>query len=69
MSIIDDKEVEVDYEFHNNAAFVQIELGLEEVDVEEVQGLSEIRPMLQALNSPNMWSRLLALLTLCKCWL
>ena len=24
-------------------------------DVEEVQGLSQIRPTLQALNSPNMW--------------
>ncbi len=45
----------MDYEFHNNAAFVQIELGLEEADVEEVQGLSQIRPTLQALNSPNMW--------------
>ena len=55
MSTSDDDEVKVDYEFHNNAAFVQIELGLEEVDVEEVQGLSEIRPMLQASNSPNMW--------------
>jgi hypothetical protein len=55
MSIGDDKEVGVDYEFHNDAAFVQIELGLEEADVEKVQGLSEIRPTLQALNSPNMW--------------
>jgi hypothetical protein len=55
MSISDDDEVKVDYEFHNDAAFVQIELGLEVADVEEVQGLSEIRPTLQALNSPNMW--------------
>ena len=55
MNITDDKVVKVDYEFHNNAAFVQIELGLEEADVEEVLGLSEIRPTLQALNSPNMW--------------
>jgi hypothetical protein len=54
MSISDHKEVTVDYEFHNNAAFLQIELGLEEADVKEVQGLSEIRPTLQALNSPNM---------------
>ncbi len=50
MNISDDKEVEVDYEFHNDAAFVQIELALEEADVEEVLGLSEIRPTLQALN-------------------
>jgi hypothetical protein len=55
MSISDDKEVKVDYEFHNDAAFVQIKLGLEEADVEEVQGLSEIRPTIQALNLPNMW--------------
>ncbi len=40
MNISDDKEVEVDYEFHKDAAFVQIELGLEEADVEEVLGLS-----------------------------
>ncbi len=55
MSVYEDDDVEVDYEFHNNAAFVQIKLGLEETDVEEVQGLSQIRPTLQALNSPNMW--------------
>jgi hypothetical protein len=55
MIISDDKEVKVDYEFHNDAAFVQIELELEEADVKEVQDLSEIRPTLQALNSPNMW--------------
>jgi hypothetical protein len=55
MSTSDDDEVEVVYEFHNNAAFLQIELGLEEADVQEVQGLSEIRPTLQALNTPNMW--------------
>jgi hypothetical protein len=55
MSVYEDDDVEVDYEFHNNAAFVQIELGLEELDVEEVHGLSQTRPTLQALNSPNMW--------------
>jgi len=48
-------DVEVDYEFHNNAAFIQIELSLEDEDVEEMEGLSQIRPTLQALNSPNMW--------------
>jgi hypothetical protein len=48
-------EVEVEYEFHNNTAFVQVEYGLEEEDVEEMEGLSQIRPTLQALNSPNMW--------------
>jgi hypothetical protein len=55
MSTSDDDEVKVDYEFHNNAVFVQIELGLEEADVEEVQGLSQIRPTIQALNSPKIW--------------
>ncbi len=55
MSVYEDNDVEVDYKFYNNAAFVHIELGLEETDVEEVQGLSQIRPTLQALNSPNMW--------------
>ncbi len=47
-------EIEVDYKFHNNTACVQIELGLEEEDVEELKGISQIRPTLQALNSPNM---------------
>jgi len=48
-------KVEVEYEFHNNTAFVQVEFGLEDKDVEETEGLSQIRPTLQALNSPNMW--------------
>ena len=48
-------DIEVDYEFHNNAAFIQIELSLEDEDVEEMEGLSQIRPTLQALNSPNTW--------------
>jgi hypothetical protein len=48
-------EVEVEYEFHNNTAFVQVDFGLEDEDVEETEGLSQIRPTLQALNSPNMW--------------
>ncbi len=47
-------DVEVDYEFHNYGAFVQVELSLEDEDVEE-KSLSQIRPTLQALNSPNMW--------------
>jgi hypothetical protein len=55
MNVYKDDDVEVEYEFHNNVAFVQIELGLEEEDVEEVQGLSQIRPTLQTLNSLNMW--------------
>ena len=41
-----------------NEAFVQVELGLEEEDVEnedEPNYTSQIRPTLQALNSPNMW--------------
>ncbi len=38
MSVYEDNGVEVDYEFHNDTAFVQIELGLKETDVEEVQG-------------------------------
>jgi hypothetical protein len=48
-------DVEVDYEFHNDTAFIQVELCLEHKDVEETEGLSQIRPTLQALNSPNMW--------------
>ena len=48
-------DVEVDYEFHTDAAFVQVELCLEDEDVEETEGLSQIRPTLQSLNSPNMW--------------
>jgi hypothetical protein len=47
--------LEVEYEFHNNTAFEQVEFGLEVEDVEETEGLSQIRPTLQALNSPNMW--------------
>jgi hypothetical protein len=38
--------------------FVQIELGLDEEDVEnedEPNDVSQIRPTLQALSSPNMW--------------
>jgi hypothetical protein len=48
-------DVEVDYEFRNDAAFLQVELSLEDKDVEETEGLNQIRPTLQALNSPNMW--------------
>ena len=48
-------DIEVEYEFHNNAALVQVELRLEDEDVEESKGLNQIRPTLQALNSPNMW--------------
>jgi hypothetical protein len=44
----------VDYEFHNDGTFVQVELSLEDKDVEE-KSLSQIRPTLQALNSLNMW--------------
>jgi hypothetical protein len=33
MSVNDDNEIEVDYEFHNNTAFMQIELGLKEADL------------------------------------
>jgi hypothetical protein len=52
MSVYD---VEVSYEFHNDAAFVQVELSLKDKDVEKMEGLSQIRPTLQALNSPNTW--------------
>ncbi len=55
MSVNEDDDIDVDYEFHNDVAVVQIELGLEDEDVEEAEGLSLIRPTLQALNSPNMW--------------
>jgi hypothetical protein len=34
---------------------MQIELGLQEEDVEELKGISQIRPTLQVFNSPNMW--------------
>jgi hypothetical protein len=51
MNVNEDDEIEVDYKFHNNAAFVQIKLGLKEEDVEELKGMSQIRPTLQALNS------------------
>ena len=39
-------EVEVKYEFDNNTAFVQVEFGLKDEDVEETEGLSQIRPTL-----------------------
>ena len=55
MSVNEINDIDVDHEFHNDVAFVQIELGLEEEDVEETEGLSLLRPTLQALNSPNMW--------------
>ena len=48
-------DVEVDYEFQNDAAIVQVELSLNDEDYEEADGLSQIWPTLQALNSPNMW--------------
>jgi hypothetical protein len=52
-----ENDVEVDYEFHNNASLVQVELNFEDKDIEETKGLSQIKPTLQALNSPNMWIR------------
>ena len=36
MSVYEYNGVEVDYKFHKDAVFVQIKLGLEEVNVEEV---------------------------------
>ena len=48
-------DVEVVYEFHNNAAFVQVELSLEDDEVEQTKGLSQKGTTLQAMNSPNMW--------------
>jgi len=33
-------EVEVEYEFHNNTVFVQVEFGLKDKDVEEMEGLT-----------------------------
>ena len=53
--LMSENDVEVDYEVHNNAALVQVELSLEDEDVEETKGLSHIRPTLQALNLPNIW--------------
>ena len=55
MNFNENNEVELDYDFHNDAAFVQVELGLEDKDVEEMEDLSQISPTLQALNSPHMW--------------
>jgi len=48
-------DIEVKCEFHNDAAFIQVEFDLKDEDVEETEGLSQIRPTIQALNSPNMW--------------
>ena len=50
-------DVEGDYEFHNDTAFVQVEIGLKDkdVEVEETEGLSQIRPTLQAfIRNPRM---------------
>ncbi len=48
-------DVEGDYVFHNDTAFVQVELGLKDNDVEETEGLSQIRPTLQAfIRNPRM---------------
>jgi hypothetical protein len=55
MDIDEDDKIEVDYKFHNDAAFVQTKLGLKEEDVEELKGVSQIRSTLQVLNPPNMW--------------
>jgi hypothetical protein len=52
--LMSEDDFEVDYEFHNDAAFIQVELSLKDEDVEE-KSLSQIRPTLQALNSLNMW--------------
>ena len=38
LSTDEDDDIEVDYEFHNDAAFVHTELGLKEEDVEESKG-------------------------------
>jgi hypothetical protein len=58
LSLIDDEiKDNVENEFHNDAAetLVNIELGLEEDDKDESKSDgSEMRPMLQALNSPNI---------------
>ncbi len=48
----------VEYKFHNDAekALVNIELGLEEDDEDKSKSDGgEMRPTLQALNSPNIW--------------
>ena len=47
ISVDEDNDVEVDYDFHNDGAFVQIELGLREEDIADMKGLSQIRPTLQ----------------------
>ncbi len=48
MNMDKDDKIKVDYEFHNNAEFMQIELVLEEKDVKVLKGISQIRPTLQA---------------------
>ncbi len=54
MNIDKDAVIEVDYKFHNNAAFLQIELGLKEKDGEEWTGLSQIRPTMQTRDTPTI---------------
>ncbi len=59
LSLIDaEAKDDVEYEFYNDAkkALVTIELGLEEDDVDKnkMDG-SQMRPIIQALNSPNIW--------------
>jgi hypothetical protein len=56
MNIESNTDKEVNYKFHNNASFVQIELGLEEEDIDDDVNLIDLNliwPTLQALNSPN----------------
>jgi hypothetical protein len=55
---LDMNDVFINVQVVENNAFVQIEQGLEEEDVEnedELDDASHLRPTIQALNSPNMW--------------
>jgi hypothetical protein len=42
VSVYEDNDIKVHYNFHKNVAFVQIELGLKEEGVEKVQGLCKL---------------------------
>jgi hypothetical protein len=57
MNIENSINKEVDYKFHSNVSFVQIELGLEEEDIDDnAKSINlRVKPTLQALIFPNMW--------------
>jgi hypothetical protein len=42
MCVSKNNDIDMDYEFHNDVAFVQIELALNDKEVEETEGLSPL---------------------------